>query len=657
MGRPNKRREWFRKNTHKSKSRLLTCVLDNVHTESMLVFAAPRIEHDDDNNNNNDDNNNDDTMENTKEEYNNQTKEEEQEQQEEKNVEEMKEEKDDDNDNDNDDVEADNNNEKRKENEMSSTETGIGAGTSSSHSDERDSKKIKLDHESQIQVPAPVELGSKKKKRKKRKKHLRPLIVTTSKLQLPQQPQQQQKDIQDENQFQSHSISQSLASPNSDSQSKSQIQLQSTNSMQTPIFPKLLSPEEAMENKDKSIQIQIHIKPLLVLDINGILCHRIRESGCDIPSSLLSHLLQLDDLDLQRKKMNVNTNNSVSVDTNDNTNGDNNNNNNDNTNGDNNNDNTNGDNNDNDNTNLDTNINSLPTSFGKETERERIKRVCSFIYRETIGHVAGTPIVARTDLNNLLTFLDEHFTLSIWSSAKKKTVNQLVNLLFPDDIADRLLFVWGQNQCECINGSKKESVKKDNDKIDHNKGANDGHNKGANDGHNKGTNDDKDESQNMNNETNPSSSTTTANTTTTSVHRKPHYCNLIFVKHISKVWAQYPLWNAHNTLLIDDSPEKCPEKYQNNTVHPPPILGLDKTVLLSKLMIEEGCNDDVNNNDKSFHHSTFLDDVNERKQVDFFRKLANIYNNNDKKANDVEMKKNLLDFLTVSGRGHMSWRG
>lgn len=48
----------------------------------------------------------------------------------------------------------------------------------------------------------------------------------------------------------------------------------------------------------------------------------------------------------------------------------------------------------------------------------------------------------------------------------------------------------------------------------------------------------------------------------------------IFIKSLSKVWDAYPLWDASNTLLMDDSPDKCPEIFLKNTVHPPPITGL-----------------------------------------------------------------------------------
>ena len=42
---------------------------------------------------------------------------------------------------------------------------------------------------------------------------------------------------------------------------------------------------------------------------------------------------------------------------------------------------------------------------------------------------------------------------------------------------------------------------------------------------------------------------------------------------LGKVWGRFGLWDASNTLLIDDSPEKA-RKWIENTLHPPPITGV-----------------------------------------------------------------------------------
>ena len=51
------------------------------------------------------------------------------------------------------------------------------------------------------------------------------------------------------------------------------------------------------------------------------------------------------------------------------------------------------------------------------------------VLRRFTGIVAQTPIIPRTDLLLFLHFLDCHFCLAIWSSAKPKTAKILLDLL------------------------------------------------------------------------------------------------------------------------------------------------------------------------------------------------------------------------------------
>ena len=377
-------------------------------------------------------------------------------------------------------------------------------------SSERPMKKIKLDETNNNVSIAPNEdikssntMETKKKKnRKKKKKSLcPPMIITTSTLPTCS------KNIQDK-----------------------------TNYDEKSILPRIISINEAMKiRENKSIQIQIKVKPLLILDVNGILCHRVRSGEGHFPSTLLTKLIEMD------------------------------------------------------------------TSSQLKTDPEQIKTVCRSLYRDAIGHVAMTPIVNRTDVNDLLIFLDTHFTLAVWSSAKKKTLNEIIKLLFPNDIASRLLFVWGQNICDPRPPTADEISTKEMESVYAN---------------------------------------------------KP-----IFVKRLSKVWHQYPLWDERNTLLIDDSPEKCPEKFQSNTLHPPPILGLD----ISKVITELKKNDTTtqNNDDDTTQQfvSSFCDKVNETKQREFFEKLAEIHDHGDDIKIDDRSECNLNEFLSLFGKEHMGWRG
>jgi hypothetical protein len=124
--------------------------------------------------------------------------------------------------------------------------------------------------------------------------------------------------------------------------------------------------------------------------------------------------------------------------------------------------------------------------------------------RVSVGHCAGTPIIPRPNVANFLTFLDQHFCLAVWTSAKRKTANDIINLLFPQRVRSRLLFVWAQNECLPV----------PDDAAD----------------------------------------------------------ERVFQKLLHKVWKAFPLWNANNTLLMDDSPAKCPYAIANG-IHPPRIHG------------------------------------------------------------------------------------
>lgn len=66
-------------------------------------------------------------------------------------------------------------------------------------------------------------------------------------------------------------------------------------------------------------------------------------------------------------------------------------------------------------------------------------------FRNPMGeNISSTPVVPRSDLDDFLLFLDSKFTLAVWTSAQMRTARKLVNLLFPSDIQQRLLFVWGE---------------------------------------------------------------------------------------------------------------------------------------------------------------------------------------------------------------------
>eukprot|EP00978_Attheya_sp_CCMP212_P006605 scaffold15317_cov28-Attheya_sp.AAC.1 len=106
---------------------------------------------------------------------------------------------------------------------------------------------------------------------------------------------------------------------------------------------------------------------------------------------------------------------------------------------------------------------------------------------------------------------------------------------------------------------------------------------------------------------------------------------------------------------MDDSPDKCPKKYLQNTLHPPPILG-------GSLSLPN--NENIsNNNVPSNEANRTSDETNEATQAEFFKKLTQHWkhddtedNNNMKEApkRDVE---SLNMFLNQNAEGHMGWRG
>lgn len=182
-------------------------------------------------------------------------------------------------------------------------------------------------------------------------------------------------------------------------------------------------------------------------------------------------------------------------------------------------------------------------------------------YRPSLGHVvANTPIIPRPNLETFLHFLDQNFCLALWTSAKRKTATALVRSLFPPEIASRLLFVWGQDRCRVV------EVSSGNNKYNKN-----------------------DDTQ----------------------HGPHHHDTTIFEKDLAQVWNQFPLWNANNTILMDDSPDKC-LSWKHNAIHPAPLNGRRIPGVVTTITDRNGGNT----------CQPFLsDDENDQLQRTFFHKL------------------------------------
>ena len=316
----------------------------------------------------------------------------------------------------------------------------------------------------------------------------------------------------------------------------------------------VISPQDALAHihvhfREKMYKkVEIYVKPLLVLDVNGILCHRIRSQ--DLPPTLAAAIASQQDTGI---------------------------------------------------TNL---------------------------YRTPIGHVAYTDIVARTDIVSFLQYLNEHYTLAVWSSAKKKTVKSLVRMLFPERIEQQLLFVWGQEKCNCVDGSQVIKDTINTEGIITPEETIDGLGAPVID--------------------------TTSDTPAISndPDRKQAFKDMIFMKHLSKVWGEFPLWNETNTLLMDDSPAKCC-KSKGNSIHPPPILGLDGDVI-SSLVKALYVNDEQDAKPKqdNFDILQFSDVENQANQLQFFQTLTASW----KTWSEHESDEFLSSFLKENARSYMNWQ-
>lgn len=50
----------------------------------------------------------------------------------------------------------------------------------------------------------------------------------------------------------------------------------------------------------------------------------------------------------------------------------------------------------------------------------------------------------------------------------------------------------------------------------------------------------------------------------------------VLLKNLSQVWTSFPDYNVTNTVIVDDSPEKCAGNPQHTAIHPSPYLSRDE---------------------------------------------------------------------------------
>ena len=142
--------------------------------------------------------------------------------------------------------------------------------------------------------------------------------------------------------------------------------------------------------------------------------------------------------------------------------------------------------------------------------------------------ISRTPIIPRPNLESFVDYLINHFCVAIWTSAKQNTADRILNSLIPNEaVQNKLLFVWTQDKC-----TKQQTF---DDRSRKNK--------------------------------------------------------VIYQKELTKVWEEFPFWNTSNTLMIDDSPEKCIDAIPN-CLHPIPMNGkkdptYDEAIAQQQMMFVE----------------------------------------------------------------------
>lgn len=270
------------------------------------------------------------------------------------------------------------------------------------------------------------------------------------------------------------------------------------------------------------------------------------------------------------------------------------------------------------------------------------------IYRPSCGNISSTDIIPRSDLVEFLTLLHGNFCLGVWTSATRKTSKLLIEALFPTNIRKRLIFVWHRSFCQlvkkaAVESSLNEGSERSMDCVDNesNQSSRRRKRKKRNE---VGTEiNSSEDGASINDYSTKDQSTTATENTNNTIHNTPpngtiFQDDVTAIKSLSKVWAAFPLWDDTNTILLDDSPEKCPSKFRANSLHPPPIRG---TVT--------ACADEGARSKKDSYSIVDDDEANQRTQRDFFHLLAKHW--------EQPAEKKLAEFLEKHANNHnMRWK-
>jgi len=276
------------------------------------------------------------------------------------------------------------------------------------------------------------------------------------------------------------------------------------------------------------------------------------------------------------------------------------------------------------------------------------------MYRPSLGSISKTEVIPRSDLHEFLSLLHDNYSLAVWTSATRKTAKMLVQLLFPEEIRDRLVFVWHRNFCnllekssstsspevqpiekshreECTPPSRKRKRRCNKSRIDKLLCS--------------PVNDNGDEEDDTTDELNQNTPATKCVKWKASANKEICHSDVTAIKSLSKVWSAYPLWDETNTILLDDTREKCPTQHSANALHPLSIQGTITACNNEDSVIEK----DVKSKDS---YSIIDDDeTNQKSQFAFFELLAKHWSKSTSPPVDM-----LMCFLKEHANKHnMGW--
>jgi len=183
------------------------------------------------------------------------------------------------------------------------------------------------------------------------------------------------------------------------------------------------------------------------------------------------------------------------------------------------------------------------------------------IYRSKFG---CSVFNLRPHCRDFLLSMNDRFSLAIWTSMKKKTAKQVINIILGELPSITFKFIWYQPKCIIMRDKADHRINSDLTEVD------------------------------------------TSIRTDIGLDQKP-----MFLKDLSIVWKEYTYYNDSNTIIVDDSVEKCSNNHSYNCIHPKPYIAHRRKVKIdytsNKLNVTSNCDLDGDAVDHTHYHG----DVNE----------------------------------------------